>query len=133
MRELSVTLGLQEQVNFTGMITERAKIEEAMDKADLFVLASRTEGLPRAMIEAMARGLPCIGSDVGGIPQLLEKRYLFTKEDTKGLAELLVAASGDNNKLTTMSATNIETAKQYANSVLDKERTGFYKIVQNSN
>jgi glycosyltransferase involved in cell wall biosynthesis len=133
MRELSVTLGLQEQVNFTGMITDRAKIEEAMDNADLFVLASRTEGLPRAMIEAMASGLPCIGSDVGGIPQLLPKEYLFTKEDTKGLAELLFTVSSDSDELAAMSAANIETAKQYANSVLDKERTGFYKIVQNSN
>ena len=129
MRELSVSMGLQGQVTFTGMITDRSKIEEALDKADMFVLASRTEGLPRAMIEAMARGLPCIGSDVGGIPQLLAKEYMFAKEDSKGLANLLLSKSADNNELTAMSATNIETAKLYANSKLDKERTGFYKAV----
>jgi glycosyltransferase involved in cell wall biosynthesis len=129
MKELAASLGLQDHVNFTGMITERAKIEEALDKADMFVLASRTEGLPRAMIEAMARGLPCIGSDVGGIPQLLTKEYLFTKEDTHGLADLLMSKSANKNELAAMSATNIETAKLYANSKLDKERAGFYKAV----
>lgn len=129
MRDLSVSLDLQEQVNFTGMITDRSKIEEALDKADMFVLASRTEGLPRAMIEAMARGLPCIGSNVGGIPQLLTPEYMFTKEDTQGLANLLLTKSADKNELAAMSAANIETAKLYANSKLDKERAGFYKAV----
>ncbi len=129
MKELVQTMGLQNQVNFTGMITDRSKIEEALDKADMFVLASRTEGLPRAMIEAMARGLPCIGADVGGIPQLLTKDYLFTKEDAQGLANLLMSKSADKNELAAMSATNIETAKLYANSKLDKERMGFYKAV----
>lgn len=129
MRELAVSLGLQEQVNFTGMITDRSKIEEALDNADMFVLASRTEGLPRAMIEAMARGLPCIGSDVGGIPQLLAKEYMFAKEDTQGLANLLMSRSADKNELVAMSAANIETAQLYANSKLDKERAGFYKAV----
>ncbi len=129
MKELAQSMNLQDQVNFTGMITDRTKIEEALDKADMFVLASRTEGLPRAMIEAMARGLPCIGSDVGGIPQLLNKDYLFTKEDAHGLANLLQSKSADNNELVAMSTANIETAKLYANSKLDKERIGFYKAV----
>jgi glycosyltransferase involved in cell wall biosynthesis len=39
--------------------------------ADAFVMTSRTEGLPMALIEAMGAGLPCVSTAVGGIPQLL--------------------------------------------------------------
>lgn len=129
MNELAHELGLQEQVNFTGMITDRRQIEAAMDKADIFVLASRTEGLPRAMIEAMARGLPCIGANVGGIPELLTENYMFPKEARDELAALLLEKGNNKEELAAMSLQNIETAKRYANSKLDKERLGFYNAV----
>ncbi|HYD20827.1 MAG TPA: glycosyltransferase [Flavipsychrobacter sp.] len=129
MKEMAASLGLQGQVNFTGMITDRQQIEAAMDKADIFVLASRTEGLPRAMIEAMARGLPCIGSNVGGIPELLTSDYLFTREAKQELEGLLLDKAKNTKELTAMSKQNIETAKRYANSKLDKERVGFYNAV----
>jgi glycosyltransferase involved in cell wall biosynthesis len=131
MKEMAASLGLQDQVNFTGMVTDRAQIEAAMDKADIFVLASRTEGLPRAMIEAMARGLPCIGSNVGGIPELLTDEYMFTREAKQELEALLLHKANNTAELTAMSKQNIETAKRYANSKLDKERIGFYNAVLN--
>jgi len=129
VKQMAAELGIANEVSFKGTITERAKIEEEMDNSDLFVLASRTEGLPRAMIEAMARGLACIGSKVGGIPELLKDEYLFEKENYQQLAELIMGTGNDNNKLAAMSAQNIETAKRYTNSRLDKERVGFYSTV----
>ena len=62
-------------VRFTGHLT-RAKVVRELDASDIFVLASRTEGLPRALIEAMARGLPCVATRVGGIPELLDSDAL---------------------------------------------------------
>jgi glycosyltransferase involved in cell wall biosynthesis len=55
-----------------------------------FVLASRTEGLPRAIIDAMSAGKAVIGSRVGGIPELIQdgvNGYLFESEDYQMLAE----------------------------------------------
>ena len=67
---LAERIGISSRIQFVGQVTEGKPVRDILDKSDLFVLPSRTEGLPRAMIEAMARGLPCIGSAVGGIPEL---------------------------------------------------------------
>ena len=65
---------LRDRVRFRGQLTTPVDVRAELDRADLFVLPSRQEGLPRAMIEAMARALPCIGSSVGGIPELLQPK-----------------------------------------------------------
>lgn len=64
-------LGVADRVTFVGTVPAGAAVRAHLDAADLVVVPSRTEGLPRALIEAMARGLPAVGTTVGGIPELL--------------------------------------------------------------
>jgi prepilin-type processing-associated H-X9-DG protein len=71
IEKLAADLGLGHRVVFLGEIAAGDAVRTELDKADLFLMPSRSEGLPRALIEAMARGLPCIGSNIGGIPELL--------------------------------------------------------------
>jgi phosphatidylinositol alpha-1,6-mannosyltransferase len=71
------TLALDAQVRLTGHIAGRAGVEAELDAADLFVIPSWSEGLPRGAIEAMARGLPVIGSAAPGIRELLPDELLF--------------------------------------------------------
>lgn len=71
LESLAKKNGIGDRVCFRGMLPSGAAVRAELDAADIFVLPSRTEGLPRALIEAMARALPCIGSEVGGIPELL--------------------------------------------------------------
>lgn len=68
LEELAGQLGVGSQVKFVGTVPA-ASVREYLDAADLFVLPSRTEGMPRALLEAQARGLPCIASRVGGVPE----------------------------------------------------------------
>jgi phosphatidyl-myo-inositol dimannoside synthase len=84
-----VRLGIGDRVRLTGMLTGRAKIEAELDAADLFVIPSWSEGLPRAAIEAMARGLPVIGSAVPGIRELLPNELLFDPRRPAEIAHLI--------------------------------------------
>lgn len=59
--------GLENHVMLLG---ERADIVDLMPQLDILALASRTEGLPMVLLEAMACGVPCVATSVGGIPGL---------------------------------------------------------------
>ncbi|MFQ5693463.1 MAG: glycosyltransferase family 4 protein, partial [Nitrospinota bacterium] len=61
-------LGLQDTVRFLGW---RSDVPDLMNALDLFVLCSRNEGMGRALVEAMASGLPAVATDVGGLPDLI--------------------------------------------------------------
>jgi phosphatidylinositol alpha-1,6-mannosyltransferase len=77
-------LGLEAEVRLTGHLG-RPRVEAELDAADLFVIPSWSEGLPRATIEAMARGLPVIGSAVPGIRELLPPALLFEPADSESI------------------------------------------------
>jgi glycosyltransferase involved in cell wall biosynthesis len=121
--------GLAGRVRFLGALASRDEVVAELDRADLFVLASRTEGLPRAMVEAMARGLPCIGSAVGGIPELLAPEDLVPPGDARTLARKLEEVVGDPDRLVRMSARNLEKAREYREAVTGAGRLEFYRHI----
>jgi glycosyltransferase involved in cell wall biosynthesis len=59
-------------VDFVGPIHDRTHLIKMLHEATIFVLPSHAEGLPVALIEAMTLGVPCVGTDVGGIRDLLD-------------------------------------------------------------
>jgi glycosyltransferase involved in cell wall biosynthesis len=97
---------LQEQATRLG-IAERVSIETATNSAaflqdlDVFVLSSRNEGLPLALLEAMAAGVPVVSTCVGGIPEVLSQDvgWLCLSEDCAALAESMIAAANSSDLL----------------------------------
>jgi glycosyltransferase involved in cell wall biosynthesis len=67
---LARSLGITRQVQFLGSKTP-AQVAEWMRRTRLFVLPSIEEGLGVVLLEALASGTPCIGSMVGGIPDVI--------------------------------------------------------------
>jgi glycosyltransferase involved in cell wall biosynthesis len=123
-------LGLGERVCFRGQLPTSEAVRAQLDQADLFVLPSHQEGLPRAMIEAMARGLPCIGSTVGGIPELLPPEDMVPPGDVTALARKIRQVVTDPARMAHMSARNLDKAKEYREEVLRERRMAFYRYVR---
>lgn len=130
LEDRAATLGLASRVSFVGQLVSGEAVHRELDGADIFVLPSRAEGLPRAMIEAMARGLPAIGSAVGGIPELLAAEDQVPPGDAAALAAKIREVARDPDRRAAMSARNAEKARQYCESVLQPRRTAFYESIR---
>ena len=122
--------GLESRVAFRGHLPPGDSVRAELDKADLFVLPSKTEGLPRAMIEAMARGLPCIGSTAGGIPELLAAEDVVAPGEVGLLGEKIKDVLKDTDRMNRMSARNHQKAAEYRYDVLQERRIAFYRHVR---
>lgn len=88
-------LGLADHV---GLVQDVSEPLSMLLDAQFFVLASPSEGLPNAVLEAMAAGLPIVAYRVGGIPEVVEDGvtgYLAPPGDTQGLARAIERAVGD--------------------------------------
>tara|TARA_R110000868_G_scaffold4155_20_gene25448 strand:+ start:7288 stop:8478 length:1191 start_codon:yes stop_codon:yes gene_type:complete len=89
---------LENRVTFHGW---RDDVLDALDLADIYVLPSFTEGVPRSIVEAMALGKPVIATDVGGVPELLEGGELgmiTTANDSTALANAMYEMAADKSR-----------------------------------
>jgi glycosyltransferase involved in cell wall biosynthesis len=114
-----------DRIVFRGLLP-RSEVVRELDAADLFVLPSRTEGLPRALIEAMARGLPCVASNIGGIPELLPPDDLFEPGDASAVARKVREMTRDPERLARMARRNLAAAREYEDQALRARRTSMY-------
>jgi len=83
-------LGIREKISFLG---RREDIPQILAALDIFVLSSRVECLPLALLEAMAAGLPVVATRVGGIPEVIidgENGLLLPPDEPIQLAEALL-------------------------------------------
>lgn len=90
--------GLAGSVTFAG---SRADVADCLRCADIFFFPSRREGMPNVLLEAMASGLACIASSIGGVVDLLEpgtSGHVFGVEDEAGMADCLAGLLSDPSR-----------------------------------
>ena len=113
------------QVQCVGYLT-RAQLSEFLDRADLFVLPTQAEGLPRVIIEAIAKGLPTITTPSSGNPELISTDFLVEYADVHKMADKMEQLITDKACYEKVSKENYEHSLKYQASILQERRDAFY-------
>jgi glycosyltransferase involved in cell wall biosynthesis len=94
--------GVSDRFHFLG---ECSDIPQLLAESDIFALPSRSEGLPNAVMEAMAAGLPVVATRVGGIPELIASGVTGTivpPGDSRAMASAVVDLMNDPDRAATL-------------------------------
>lgn len=126
--QLAHNFEIRDKIEIVGNV-DKEEVYDYLNNSDLFVLASRTEGLPRAVIEAMSVGLPIVGTNVGGIPELLESKVLVEKNNAKELADKIFSIVTNKKLYEEQAKRNFKESKLYSEGILNKKRTEFYNYI----
>lgn len=86
LKKIAEESGVRDKIIFKGIIPHK-EIFNWFDDLDIYVHPSMFEGLSRAIIEAMSRGLPCVAADRGGNGELLEKANLYFVGNKRRISE----------------------------------------------
>lgn len=131
LRSEAIKNNVEDQIKFLGSMPHE-KVFDLLDTIDIYVQPSRQEGLPRGLIEAMSRGLPCMGAKTGGIPELLESSFIFSNS-SKEIDEIInILLSMTPEVMEVHARRNFETAKKYEKSLLEQRRREFFEEFKNS-
>ena len=98
LKKMASALGIEDRVHFMGVVTNGA---EAMQNMDCILMPSLWEGMPNAVLEAMALGKPVIASRIPGMDELVQDGrtgLLFTPGNAAELARALSGLARDRNR-----------------------------------
>lgn len=123
LKDYASKLKITDEVVFLGQLNKN-EIIDLYDDIDIYIQPSMLEGLPRSVIEALSRACPTLGTNVGGIPELIGADCLFKKGNSKEIAALIEKMiAGSMNE---SAGRNFYKAKDYTMSKLEKKRKDFY-------
>lgn len=113
LKEKAKELGIQKQIHFLGF---RKDVEKLCGAADMFLFASRQEGLPVAVMEAMACGLPIVASRIRGNTDLIDNGkggYLVHPMDVDGFVKRIRKITENKGRLERMKRYNLKKVQKY--------------------
>lgn len=117
--EIAKENGVEHNVRFLGFMNHD-DVFPWLDSIDIYIQSSFQEGLCRALVEAMSRGLPCVASAVGGNPELIDSKYIFAMNNKREISNRiceLVCQLASEDQLKEQAQKNFE----HANSTFDKD------------
>lgn len=129
LRKLANDCGVKANVHFLGYRTD---MPELLKTADIFVMPSFREGVPRSLLEAMDLGKPCVGSRTRGIADLIDDGiggYICNPKKPKDFADAFTMLIEDKNLRHSMGEHNHEKAKGYSYKIVRQEYFDIYRKV----
>lgn len=125
LKMIAEKYNVSDYVRFLGSKPHK-EVFEWLDSIDIYVQPSKQEGLPRALIEAMSRGLPAFGARTAGIPELLEEGFIFSnKMNINEICNLL--QSFDKDVMRVQAERNYKESQKYDRTVIEKRRKKFFQ------
>lgn len=110
---------------------ENKEMKKFYDKAKILILPSYTEVFPLTILEAMARGLVILASNIGGIKEIVkegENGYLFNPGDTKGVMNLISYLQNNPLEVSRISKNNLKFVKNFT---VEKQGLKYVKLFEN--
>jgi len=125
LKSMAKRYDVVDQVKFLGPMLHN-EVFDWLETIDIYVQPSRQEGLPRALIEAMSRGLPAFGANTAGIPELLESDFIFsnTRGNIKEMCSILLGFTKE--KMFLQAKRNFEESKRYDKDIIERHRKKFF-------
>lgn len=123
---LHADLGLGTRFTFLGFRDDATRVLAA---ADLYVCASRFEGLPLAVMEALAMGLPIVTTDVGGMRMIVEDGVngdLVAPDDATALADAVIMLARDSDRRARYGAASAKRSAEFDVARANREIFGVY-------
>ena len=117
------------KVNSLGYISDTSMVA-AYSCADLFVIPSLEDNLPNTIMESMACGTPCVGFEIGGIPEMIDHRvngYVANYKDAGDLANGIQWVLEHEDRLALSDACVKKVQENYTEEVVAKQYTALYE------
>lgn len=130
IRKYARSLRVDDCVHFTGFVGLDCLRKLLLD-ADILVLPTLSEGLPRAIIEGMALGLPCVATPVSGNLELIDKEFLVDYSDVEAFADRIGQLIKNKKLYESQSSINYNRSAEYCKEILDERRMRFFAQLQN--
>ena len=117
---------LTNQVKIMGI---QQNVKDILNRCDVFVLPSKYEGVPLAIIEAMATGLPIIATMVGGIPDILDdgENALLCQCDEKEISDAINMVMTNSELREKLGTNALKKSKQYSSAVMANKYLDIYE------
>jgi len=127
LQSLVKKYGIEDQVHFMGIVPHD-EVFATLDNMHIYIQPSLQEGLPRAMVEAMSRGLMCVGAKTAAIPELIESQFVTRRKSSDDIVRILNTVTKE--KLIEQAKRNFIEAKNYEEEKLNTRRREFFdKII----
>lgn len=127
--EYAKTKNLEGSICFKGIVNQQ-ELLLVLNQSDMMLFPSKSEGLPRVIIEAMATGLPCVASNVGGIPELLPPDDVFSPIDVSGMTRRVEQILTDPIVYESESEKMVKNSREFRKDVLEDKRKAFYTALK---
>lgn len=125
LKSIAEKFDVEDQVKFIGSLTHD-KVFDWLDTIDIYAQPSRQEGLPRALIEAMSRGLPSFGAKTAGIPELIEEKFVFknSRNSEEVICDILMRF--DKEAMLSQAKRNYFESQRYDKETIERRRKSFF-------